>query len=458
MISSNIVGSSMENWRSVDHEKMTSPHIPNRELTFSDVSFMDPNGRVFQWKGEIYRGINEEHRDFYRDFLKTTVFKNLSYQRKVIETNSTEYKTDNFETVLHHRKIETTTYCFEWSAEMLQDAAVLTLDICEQLLDSGYILQDAYPWNVLFEGTNPVFIDFTSIVKPNPQHIWIPYQQFCNFFYHPLLLYSKGYHTVTRKLLSNYLDGVQGKDVQSIFSAFEKMTSPGYFTRITLPSQLSKFLSTSDYEKKLNSYTKKFEIKESVRKNFFDKLKKTIESIDVRVSRTIWENYYSETKQDVLVKKKAVFQKILEQIKPKKVLDIGCNAGEFSVLAAESGAPVVAFDMDESCVSNLYRVSKARNLNIIPLIMDVLNPTPDFGWCGRQFTAAATRFKSDLVCMFAVMHHLIFTKGQDFQRVIETVKSFQSDCALIEFIAINDEMVSIIRRRINFDDSWSTLR
>lgn len=147
---------------------------------------------------------------------------------------------------------------------------------------------------------------------------------------------------------------------------------------------------------------------------------------------------------------------MLSRVQPKSVIDIGCNSGEFSVLAAESGADVVAFDMDEGCVSHLHATAKKRDLSITPLVIDILNPSPKFGWCGRQFESASPRFQGDMVFLFAVLHHLVFSKGQDFRRAIAATKQFQKGHALIEFVGKDDKMAIRLRRRINFDDSWYT--
>jgi len=91
---------------------------------------------------------------------------------------------------------------------MLKDAALLTLDICEELIKHGLILQDAYPWNIFFDGAKPVFIDVGSIVKSDNDIIWRPYQQFCNFFLFPLYVYSAKYFKTGRPFLLDYLNGM----------------------------------------------------------------------------------------------------------------------------------------------------------------------------------------------------------------------------------------------------------
>ena len=94
--------------------------------------------------------------------------------------------------VLAHDEIAPLNYCTEWCPSMLKDAALATLALAIELLEHDSALQDAYPWNVVFKGTRPVFVDFTSIAPADATMIWPAYQQFLSFFLYPLELCSFG--------------------------------------------------------------------------------------------------------------------------------------------------------------------------------------------------------------------------------------------------------------------------
>lgn len=162
------------------------------DVQFSDSSFMDLNDKAFYWNDRLFRGIYPRRVSFYRDFLKSPAYLSLHESGRIVETSIADLALRDFGAVLEHKKIAQISYCFEWPPEMLKDAALATLEICDRLLLDGKTLQDATPWNILFNRLNPVLIDFTSVSEINPQILWAPYQQFCNFFYHPLLLYSFG--------------------------------------------------------------------------------------------------------------------------------------------------------------------------------------------------------------------------------------------------------------------------
>ena len=65
------------------------------------------------------------------------------------------------------------------------------------------------------------------------------------------------------------------------------------------------------------------------------------------------------------------------------MLDLGANDGRFSRLALEAGAAsVVAVDSDDLVVDRLYRDLRAATVNerILPLVLDLADPSPGLGW------------------------------------------------------------------------------
>src|SRR5262249_32497610 len=73
------------------------------------------------------------------------------------------------------------------------------------------------------------------------------------------------------------------------------------------------------------------------------------------------------------------------------VWDLGCNAGRFSLAAARAAAHVVALDADAAVVNTLALALAGGPSNVLPLVVDVLNPSPDQGWAGRERLSLARR-------------------------------------------------------------------
>ena len=90
--------------------------------------------------------------------------------------------------VLEHEKLPFVSYPYEWSFEMLKDAAVLQLDLVLAALDEGIGLKDASAYNVQWKGAAPVFVDVASFYKRAEREPWVGYRQFCQMFLYPLLI------------------------------------------------------------------------------------------------------------------------------------------------------------------------------------------------------------------------------------------------------------------------------
>lgn len=343
---------------------------------------------------------------------------------------------------------------------MLKESALLTLDISLRMVESNIMLQDASPYNIFFDFTKPVFIDLGSFVPAYDDYLWAPYQQFCNFFLFPLYLYSSGISDLPRKLLQDCSHGVSAQNVARILGLKDKFKSRGYMSRICIPELITRlFKNVYDREKitSLSSRLGKQIEMQKMRKKFFLSLRRDVERINDIDSMGDWSDYYSKTNENVLAEKKRILETIFNELRPATVLDIGCNIGVFSLMAERSGASVVAVDTDHDCVNRLYRLAVKEGLKILPIVMNVLDPSPSIGWRGIQYSSAQERLKCDMVLAQALLHHLIFTGGQDFHRSIQSIKDFQLDSLVIEYVDINDPMAKLLPRRPTIDYSWYTL-
>jgi hypothetical protein len=426
--------------------------IPVNEIDFDPTSYVDPNGRVFSWKGEIYRAIHKENEAFYKGFMEDGFFKGLMEKGLLVETEIAPLTLDGFGMILKHKKVPTLTYCMEWPATMLKEAALLTLDLAIELTDKNLTLQDAYPWNVYFDGTKPVFIDLGSIVEADKKFIWIAYDQFCRFFLYPLYMYAAGREKIARTLLFHYWEGITSDDILQTMPLSKKLTNTGLITRIALPSAIDKIVKKFSPEWKHKVGSKESNLEKfntpKARKRFLTNLRGEVASIKTNITESTWINYYKvriegkgETEHDRTEKQKIIGD-ILDMLKPESALDLGCNTGRYSELAAEKGIRVVATDKDEQCVSHLHLEARKKELDIIPLIMDTINPTPKFGWCSKQFPSAIERLQSEMVFALALIHHLVFKQWQSFPRIIETLKVFSTKYVIVEFVPIDDPFIA----------------
>lgn len=433
------------------------------DIDLDNSSYVDPHGRVFKMDNRIFRAISLSKTDFFIKLLNEGFFKQLVRDNKLVETELTDYVLEGFGIILAHRKIEFINYCYEWSPEMLKDAALLMLDICIELSKHNLTLQDAYPWNISFEKGKPIFIDIGSITEVNKYMIWDAYNQFCNFFLFPLYLYSCGFFDIIRPALSDYLNGISEEMFLKLLPLHYRLTHPGVLLRTCIPVSLGNISQRLNLDKKIYNTCKEMSSKAAlykVRTAFFRNLYREVNSINFPSKKSHWSGYYKNF--DCFLpssgwneKQKSIY-KSLNELKPKTVLDIGCNKGWYSILASRAGSEVISFDVDQLCISGLYDYVKREGQTVTPLIMNALDPSPDSGWRLRQFPSAIKRFRSEMVFSFAVMHHMIFGQWQNFERIVGLLNDFSEKWLFIEFVPKEDELAKtlLLNKPDNF--AWYT--
>src|SRR5690606_7989277 len=119
--------------------------------------------------------------------------------------------------------------------------------------------------------------------------------------------------------------------------------------------------------------------------------------------------------------KKKLVEAMLGQVSPaaKTVWDIGANNGEFSEIAATLGAYTVAFDIDETAVSRNYHAKRSEAVKscMLPLVQDLINPSPGLGWAHHERMSLVERGPADVVLALALIHHLAIGNNVPFTKI-----------------------------------------
>jgi hypothetical protein len=417
-------------------------------------SGMDPSGRLYISKGQILRELELSQAEFYLSLLNKPEVNRMIGQQ-IVETRQ---GADN---ILEHRKISPINYCFEWPSIMLREAALLTLEICLHLNESGMVLKDATPWNILYEATHPIFVDFTSIYPQEKGLFWVAYDQFCRLFLFPLVIANLTSPKVTRSMLMASNSGVTHGEMVQLLSISSVLRKPWLLKRLYLPSLLVRLLQSTKQSQQLIQESRNVEITTAARKIFFSDLRQDILSIEFSTGKSYWSQYYQDI--DSFIEPAKFHQKqktvaaLLEQIKPATVVDIGCNQGGYSILAALRGSKVIAFDTDEDSIASLYQLSKQKNLSVLPLVMDAIYSSPQCGWRGVQYPSAVERFKSELALALALVHHLAITQSQSFERIVQILSDYSTKWLITEFVPLDDDRSQEISMTNKRDLSWYTL-
>lgn len=380
-------------------------------------SFRDPSGYVYDDDGVIKRTIAESYAEDWQlaaesGFLRSAVDRKMLVDFREIEPVEGSWKT------LEVSRIPFITYPYEWCFSQLKDAALLTLNLHIDALKRGLILKDASAYNVQFVGAKPIFIDLLSFEKPTPGEPWPAYRQFCMQFLAPLALIA---HVDFRFGLMSKL-WVEGFPLELAAKLLPNRT----WLRFGLATHLhlhSRFENRYGDARTAKDKVKKINMSKASLVNIADSLASTIKKLRLPRVKTEWGDYYNDTNYaaESADFKYGFVKRVADAMKGKALaIDLGANTGRYSEALSESFATVLALDIDPAAVEKHYRkLRKNGPENVLPLIMDLGNPSPGIGWACRERDAFATRCRADLVTALALLHHLVITAGVPLPMVAE---------------------------------------
>jgi len=123
------------------------------------------------------------------------------------------------------------------------------------------------------------------------------------------------------------------------------------------------------------------------------------------------------------------------------VWDLGANVGRHSAIAAELARRVVAWDADPAAVERHYRTIRNRaEERILPLLVDLANPTPAVGWGLKERRSFLERADADAILALALVHHLAIGRNVPLPRVADVFARLAPN-AIVEWVGRDDPMV-----------------
>ena len=418
-------------------------------------SFRDPLGFIFEQDGVLYRRVNEGCRESYEALMGSGLYDELVAKQLLIPHVEVDASRgdDGAYRVLKPDLIPFISYPYEWSFGQLKKAALTTLRIQEIALRHGMSLRDSSAFNVQYIGSRPIFIDtlsFEGYVEGRP---WVGYRQFCQHFLAPLFL-AAGCDPRLSVLSGSWIDGIP-LDVARRLAARRYRWKPGFLTHIYLHSK-----AQERFQRAPSAGSNLPRLSRASLTRIMDNLRATVEGLDWSPEKTQWADYYSKTtySEEAMGQKKSFVASALSEIKPSRVVDLGANTGEFSVVAARSGAYVVAMDIDHGAVELCFRRTSAEGSgNVLPLVVDVANPTPGRGWLNVERASFLERCsgKTDLVLALALVHHLAIGNNVPLRSVAELLARAGTN-AIVEFIGKRDSQVQrLLASRQDIFDEYS---
>ena len=401
-------------------------------------SFRDPSGFLFRRDGTHYRQVNIAYQEDYDTLMKSGLYEELVEKHLLVphqevdlapEVPDTAYK------IIRPRDISFISYPYEWSFSQLKQAAIVTLEIERAALGYGLTLKDASAYNIQFLDGKPVLIDTLSLERYTSGEPWIAYRQLCQHFLAPLVLMA--YCDVRlNQLLRIYIDGVP-LDLTSSLLPKRTWANWGVLMHIHLHAKSQK--KHADTHLPIN----RPKMGQNSLLGLVDSLFTTVHHLKWRPNGTEWANYYDETNytQSGLEHKEKLIREYLGLANPCSVWDLGANTGLFSRLASKYGIFTVAFDVDPACVERTYlETIKHQESCLLPLLLDLTNPSPGIGWENEERTSLIDRGPVDMVFALALLHHLTISNNLPFDRIAGFLARICNDL-IIEFVPKEDSQV-----------------
>lgn len=327
-------------------------------------------------------------------------------------------------------------YPYEWSFDMLREAAILHLELMRLCIQSGYTLKDATPFNIQFLGHRPVFIDLGSFSNYQDGQPWTAFAQFCRMFLNPLLLMSYT-RTPFQTWLRSSLEGLSPTDLSPLLPLRQKLR-PAVFTYVVLQTFLQKhFAADSSTSLGIPAQVDRKQIIRQI-----EKMHRTITQLKAPSLRSAWADYEESStySQQAHQLKRAFVERELATDRPQLVWDLGCNRGEYSFVASRYAKTVIALDNDPEIVNLLYHQLGDQARNILPLVLDVLNPSPNQGWRERERMGLHDRGPADAALCLALLHHLRISGSVPLSAIVDWLASIARQ-AIVEFVPKTDPMV-----------------
>lgn len=401
-------------------------------------SFRDPSGFVFRREGVLYRQIQQSYRDHYDHLMTSGLYENLVEAGLLIPHEEADLRDDDssgFYKTIKPEAIPFISYPFEWSFSQLRDAALATLEIQKRALQFGMSLVDCSAYNIQFRGCRPVLIDTLSFRKYREGEPWTAYRQFCQHFLAPLALMSL--KDIRLGQLSRiYIDGVPLDLASVLLPPRSKLNLP-LLLHIHLHSRSQKRYAdraVAIKDRKVNS---------RAFLGLIDSLESGIRRLSWKPRGTEWANYYRDTNYspDGLEHKTALVSDYLKDCQPRLLWDLGGNVGHFSRIGAGMGALAISFDIDPACVERNYlQCVRENELNLLPLLLDLTNPTSGIGWENEERMSFLDRGPADAAMALALVHHLCISNNVPLRKVARFFSRL-APFLVIEFVPKDDSQV-----------------
>lgn len=405
-------------------------------------SFRDVASTVFYRDGAVYRALSASALADWEALLQSGFLPAAMEDGRVVHTTRAtidappDALAGTTAGVLQHERVPFVSYPYEWTFHMLKEAALTHLDLLIDALAVGVTMKDGYAYNVQFIGTRPTFIDVGSF-EPATGGPWAGYRQFCQTFLFPLMLQAQK-RVPFQPWLRGSLEGISPAHMRGLYRARDAFRA-GVLKHVMLHAAVeAKFAGKGANETSAEMEAAGFSNQLSLAA--VRGIRKTVAKLEWKPKGSTWHDYRETctyTDADAEAKHRFV-RAALGERRPSLVWDLGANDGAYSRVAAEVADFVVATDLDDLVVDNLFRaLREERNEKILPLVFNIADPSPDLGWQGAERRRLEERGRPDAVLALALIHHLVIGANLPMAGVLDWLRSVTGHL-VIEFVDTDD--------------------
>jgi len=409
-------------------------------------SYRDPAGGVHRLGDRILRTVSPDHEAEFDAAVKSGVLDRFASEGRIVSFEPIALPPEALglagaSRVLEHPRLPFISHPYEWSFEALRAAALHHLDLHLDAMEGGLTLSDASAYNMQFVGTRPIFIDILSFRRYRDGEIWAGYRQFCQQFLNPLLLCAST-GLMPNAWYRGAPEGLPTSDLRRLLP-WKAFLSRRVLLHVAAHSALEGVGSGASEAPRAALPTVSF-------LHMLRDLRKWIAGLAPKRSRSLWADYtttcsYPSEEQQT---KRAEVAAFATAVQPRMLWDLGCNTGEYSLLALKSGAEsAIGWDGDATAIDVAFKAAQATNARFTPLVSDLANPSPSQGWAQSERAGMHERSSADAAMALALIHHLLFGANVPLPRAIAWIVGI-APRGLIEFVPPDDVQVRpMIARR-----------
>jgi hypothetical protein len=402
---------------------------------YIDNGIGDDVGFGFVKGDKYYRKILPLSVDNAKDLLNSGLIDKLTIENIFPRTKIVSEDVKDQTLLISHELLGVLVHPGYWSPKMLKSAGLLVLRINEIASTYGYELADIHPFNIVYNGVNPVFVDFGSFKKIKNEFRWCAHDQFLKCYIYPLIVFSYGLDDYYFRIFKINGIGISDKEMLLVKSPFLRLLSPILFRQFF--RAINKFRRSKDnFINLLVSYfsqNKEGRGKHQSSKNRFElsRLRSRLEKVSWS-DNTQWGDYHGQFYDDsgniLITPRFQTVSDFVKKIESKVVLELAANQGVLSRILSElySVKTVLSTDYDASAIDANFSQLDASN-NVYPCVWNFMTEPLGVRLHGLSV---------DLVVALAVVHHLSLTQGYPFSAIIKKLLSFTSRHAIIEFMPL----------------------